>query len=112
MPPWNWAIEVRKTIKGHDRDYYVGILHEVREKTLTNFRQRDDAWLLAIDKAWPWGPSNDLCKWLHVCEHEAHHTGQVAPVKETPSRRKDRGRLNTVKVIFRALRPPACECRP
>ena len=68
----------RKTIKGHDRDYYVGILHEVREKTLSEFRKKDDAWLLAADKSWPWGPTNNLCKWFHVCEHEAHHTGQIA----------------------------------
>ncbi len=74
--------EGRKTIKGHDRDYYVGILHEVREKTLAEFRKRDDTWLLAVDKEFPWGPTNNLCKWFHVCEHEAHHTGQVALLKK------------------------------
>ena len=83
---WDAAMELgdrgRKTIKGHDRDYYVGILHEVREKTLAEFRKRDDAWLLAVDKAWPWGPTNNLCKWFHVCEHEAHHTGQVALLRK------------------------------
>jgi len=72
----------RKTIKGHDREYYVGILHQVREKTLAEFRKRDDAWLLAIDKDWFWGPANHLCKWFHVCEHEAHHTGQVALLRK------------------------------
>ena len=83
---WDAAMELgdrgRKTIKGHDRDYYVGVLHEVREKTLAEFRKRDDAWLLAVDKTWPWGPTNNLCKWFHVCEHEAHHTGQVALLRK------------------------------
>ena len=83
---WDAAMELgdagRKTIKGHDRDYYVGTLHEVREKTLAEFRKRDDAWLLAVDKTWPWGPTNNLCKWFHVCEHEAHHTGQVALLRK------------------------------
>ena len=83
---WDPAMDLgdagRKTIKGHDRDYYVGILHETREKTLAGFRKKDDAWLMAVDKDWPWGPTNNLCKWFHVCEHEAHHTGQIAMLRK------------------------------
>jgi hypothetical protein len=40
--------------------------------------REDDAWLVAVGKNWLWGPTNNLCKWFHVCEHEAHHTGQIA----------------------------------
>jgi uncharacterized damage-inducible protein DinB len=88
----NLGDEARKTIKGHDRDYYVNILHEVREKSLAEFRKRDDAWLMAVDKDWPWGPTNNLCKWFHVCEHEAHHTGQVAMLrKRLPGAKPDTG---------------------
>jgi hypothetical protein len=83
---WDAAMDLgdagRKTIKGHDREYYVNILHDVREKTLAEFRKRDDAWLLAVDKEWSWGPTNNLCKWFHVCEHEAHHTGQIAMLRK------------------------------
>ena len=83
---WDAAMDLgdagRKTIKGHERDYYVGILHEVREKSLAEFRKKDDAWLMAVDKDWPWGPTNNLCKWFHVCEHEAHHTGQIALLRK------------------------------
>ena len=83
---WDAAMNLgdagRNTIKGHDREYYVGILHEGREKTLTEFRKRDDTWLLAADKTWVWGPTNNLCKWFHVCEHEAHHTGQIAMLRK------------------------------
>jgi len=68
----------RKAIKGHDRDYYLKILEETRAKTLAEFKKRDDAWFLAADKDFPWGPTNNYCKWFHVCEHEAHHTGQIA----------------------------------
>ena len=68
----------RKTIKGHDLEYYLNTLHEIRAKTLAEFGKRDDAWFMAVDKDWPWGPTNNYCKWFHVCEHEAHHTGQIA----------------------------------
>ena len=91
-PAMNLGDAGRATIKGHDRDYYVNILHEVREKTLAEFRKKDDAWFLAADKTWPWGPTNNLCKWFHVCEHEAHHTGQIALLrKRLPSAKPDSG---------------------
>ena len=77
-PAMNLGDAGRKTIKGHDRDYYLNILQETRAKSLAEFRKRDDAWLLAVDKDWPWGPTNNYCKWFHVCEHEAHHVGQIA----------------------------------
>jgi uncharacterized damage-inducible protein DinB len=77
-PAMNLGDAGRKTIKSHDRQYYVDILHEIREKTLAEFKKRDDAWLLSVDKDWPWGPTNKFCMWFHVCEHEAHHTGQIA----------------------------------
>ena len=81
-PAMNLGDAGRATIKGHDRDYYVNILHEVREKTLAEFRKKDDAWFVAADKSWSWGPTNNFCKWFHVCEHEAHHTGQIALLRK------------------------------
>jgi uncharacterized damage-inducible protein DinB len=77
-PAMNLGDAGRKMIKGHDRDYYLNILQETRAKSLAEFRKRDDAWLLAVDKDWFWGPTNNYCKWFHVCEHEAHHVGQIA----------------------------------
>ncbi len=38
--------EGRKNIKDHDIAYYVNILTETREKTLTELRKRDDKWLM------------------------------------------------------------------
>ena len=82
-----WAVPMelgdpaRQAIKGHNLDYYLNLLHEIREKTLAEFRKRDDAWLMAVDKKWPWGPTDNLCKWFHVCEHESHHAGQISLLK-------------------------------
>jgi uncharacterized damage-inducible protein DinB len=83
---WGMPMELgepaRKGIKGHDLDYYLNILKETREETLAEFRKRDDDWLLAVDKTWPWGPTNNYCKWFHVCEHESNHNGQIKFLKK------------------------------
>src|SRR5882672_1427547 len=82
---WNVAMELgepaRKAIKGHDLDFYLNLLGETREQTLAEFRKRDDTWLLAVDKDWGWGPTNNYCKWFHVCEHESNHNGQIKFLK-------------------------------
>jgi len=82
----------RQTIKGHSLDFYLTLLQEGREKTLTEFRKRDDDWLMAVDKGWAWGPTNNLCKWFHVCEHESHHTGQISLLRSrAPGAKSDDG---------------------
>jgi uncharacterized damage-inducible protein DinB len=89
-PAMNLGDAGRKTIKGHNLDYYLKILQETRAKSLAEFRKRDDAWLMAVDKDWPWGPTNNYCKWFHVCEHESHHTGQIAFLrKRVPGAKPD-----------------------
>jgi hypothetical protein len=83
---WSAALslgdEGRKKIKGNDLDYYLNILKETREKTLTEFKKRDDKWLIKVD---PNGfgnqPTNNYCKWFHVCEHESNHNGQIKWIK-------------------------------
>ena len=67
----------RRTIRGHNLDYYLDRLREGREHTLAELRKRDDAWLMQIDQGWVWGPTNNYCKWFHVCEHESNHSGQI-----------------------------------
>jgi len=82
---WGVAMDLgepaRKSIKGNSLDYYLNLLEETREHTFAEFRKRDDAWLLAVDKEWPWGPTNTYCKWFHVCEHESNHNGQIKFLK-------------------------------
>ena len=67
----------RKEIKGHELDFYLEKLNSVREKTLDEFAKRDDDWLMEVDHDWAWGPTNNYCKWFHVCEHESNHNGQI-----------------------------------
>ena len=71
----------RKAIQGNNLDYYLGLLTETRESTLAEFRKRDDKWLMTVDDKWGWGPTNNYCKWFHVCEHEANHDGQIKLLK-------------------------------
>ena len=83
----NWSTasglgdEAREKIKGNDLEFYLQKLKEVREVTLKEFAKRDDEWLMSVDQDWPWGPTNNYCKWFHVCEHESNHNGQFKFIK-------------------------------
>ena len=74
--------EGRKQIKGHDLDYYLSIITEVREKTLKEFKNKDDKWFQEVDPEFFGGPTNNFCKWFHVCEHEANHRGQMTVIRK------------------------------
>ena len=84
---WGAAMELgdegRKQIKGHNLDYYVSALTEVRERTFKEFRKRDDKWFAEVDPHF-FGdlPTNNFCKWFHVCEHEANHRGQMTVIRK------------------------------
>ncbi len=74
--------EGRKQIKGNDLEHYLSILKETREKTLAEFKKRDDKWLMSVDpKFFANQPTNNYCKWFHVCEHESNHNGQIKWIK-------------------------------
>ncbi len=77
----NLGEDARKTIQGNNLDFYLSTLKEVRENTIKEFKNRDDKWLLTIDENWFWGPTNNYCKWFHVCEHESNHNGQIKYIK-------------------------------
>ena len=80
--PMNLGEPARKAIKGNTLDYYLNILHETRERSLAEFKKRDDSWLMSVDKEWFWGPTDNYCKWFHVCEHESNHNGQIKFLKK------------------------------
>lgn len=86
--------EGRKTIKGQDIKYYLDIITEIREKTLSEFRKKDDDWLLSVDPIWTKQANaqlNTYWKWFHVCEHESNHRGQIKWLKgRLPSAKPDR----------------------
>jgi uncharacterized damage-inducible protein DinB len=79
---WEAAMELgdqgRKEIRGNNLDYYLRILTDTRNITIKEFKKRDDKWLAKVD---PTGfqnmPTNNYCKWFHVCEHESNHNGQI-----------------------------------
>lgn len=77
----NLGDAARKTIKGNSLDFYLNTLSEVRDNTIKEFKRRDDKWLMTVDENWPWGPTNNYCKWFHVCEHESNHNGQIKWIK-------------------------------
>jgi hypothetical protein len=79
--PMGLGERARKTIKGHPLDFYLEKLQKVRDASLAELRKRDDKWLMAVDNQWPWGPTNNYCKWFHVVEHESNHNGQIKYIK-------------------------------
>ncbi|ANH79706.1 hypothetical protein A8C56_00800 [Niabella ginsenosidivorans] len=84
---WQAPLELgakgRAEIRGHDIQYYLDLITEVRNETLEAFKKKDDKWLLAVDRKWspPNQPLNTYWKWFHVCEHESNHRGQIAFLK-------------------------------
>lgn len=79
----NLGEEARKQIKGHDLDYYLSEIEEVRERTLTEFKKKDDKWFAEVTPVGFGGkPTNNFCKWFHVCEHEANHRGQITMIRK------------------------------
>jgi methyltransferase (TIGR00027 family) len=78
----------RVRYRGFDLPYYLSHLTDAREKTLSELSKRDDEWFMEVDTTWGWGPTNNFCKWFHVCEHESHHLGQIDLIlKQLPSRK-------------------------
>jgi len=91
---WGVAINLGQTArvryKGFDLSYYLSHLVDAREHTLSELGKRNDEWLMAIDTTWSWGPTNNLCKWFHICEHESHHLGQIDVIlKQLPGRQRN-----------------------
>lgn len=78
----NMGKEGRKSTNGKEVKYYLDRINEVRQKTLEEFKKRDDKWLLAIDPEWSKESAlNTYWKWFHVCEHESNHRGQITWLK-------------------------------
>lgn len=78
--PMNLGEPARKAIKGNSLDYYLDALQQARERSLAEFRKRDDKWLatVVIDGDFS---ANNYAKWFHVAEHESNHDGQIKFLK-------------------------------
>ena len=69
----------RRVVNGRELSFYLDALKEVRDPhacrtqragTMTGSWRVDEKLVFG-------GPTNNLCKWFHVCEHESHHLGQI-----------------------------------
>ena len=78
--------KARNLIKGYDADFYISKLNEVRAITESEFAKRDDNWIMKSEPFFDDQPTNNYCKWFHVCEHESNHRGQIKfIIKRIPS---------------------------
>lgn len=80
---WEAALELedkaKDEIKGKPLDYYLNVLSETREKTLSLLKSQKDNWLYEEQN---WGtPINNYWMWFHVMEDEISHRGQVRTIK-------------------------------
>lgn len=80
--PMGLGKEGRDQIKGHDISYYMSKLEEVRAITIEEFAKRDDEWIMKSVSFFENKPTNNYCKWFHVCEHESNHNGQMKFIKK------------------------------
>lgn len=80
---WNAALNLdqggRDEFKGHDVQYYLDIYNEVRAKTISELKKRDDAWFAEVQQRYDW--TNQYC-WFHVMEHQSSHLGQILFLKK------------------------------
>ena len=76
---WSAALKLgdrgRRTIRGHELQFYVDELRRTREATLAQLAARDDAWVEAPLQIAP--NLNAHWAWFHVAEEEINHRGQI-----------------------------------
>ncbi len=80
--PMNLGSRAREVIKGHEIGFYLEKLEGVRTITEREFAKRDDNWLMESEPFFGNEPTNNHCKWFHVCEHESNHNGQIKFIKK------------------------------
>lgn len=88
---WGAAVELgeraRREIRGHDLDYYVSRLEQVRAKTLAELGRRNDQWLEERTSSSSGLEVNNYFKWFHVFGHEINHRGQICWLRARATRR-------------------------
>jgi len=83
---WGAALDLgddgRKKIRGHDLDYYLDKLNEVRYRTYELFKTVDDSWLYQEEQFWYNKQANHYFMWFHVFEDEINHRGQIRMIRK------------------------------
>lgn len=73
--------KARDEIQNQSLGYYLGVLFETREKTLSLLSFKYEQWLFEENK-WDNGVShNNFWLWYHVMEDEINHRGQIRLIK-------------------------------
>lgn len=75
----------RAMFKGKSASFYLDTFEEVREYSLNELKNRNDAWLYESTRFFGNQPTNNYCKWFHVVEHESNHNGQIRMIKKRAS---------------------------
>jgi len=91
-PARNLSDPSSKTIKGNEIEYYLKIMDEVRKDSLAGLKEKDDTWLLSLDRviSTSEAPINKFWRWFHACEHMSNHNGQIKFLKSRlPLNKKD-----------------------
>ena len=75
--PMNLGEPARKAIKGNGLDYYLDALYQAREKSLAEFRKRDDKWLATLVTEEDFSANIVLRqRWTELLGHLLHRTGE------------------------------------
>jgi len=88
---WGAAVELgekaRNEIRGHELNYYLGRLEQVRARTLAELGRRDDRWLEVGTTMSSGQRVNNYFKWFHVFSHEVNHRGQIRWLRTRATKR-------------------------
>jgi len=88
---WGAALDLgesaRREIRGHELDYYLSRLQQVRAKTLDELGRREDQWLEEQTSFGNGQNVNNYFKWFHVFGHEINHRGQIRWLRTRAPRR-------------------------
>jgi uncharacterized damage-inducible protein DinB len=77
----------RDEIRGNELDHYLGIMEQVRAKTLAELARRDDQWLEEQTSFGDGQRVNNYFKWFHVMGHEINHRGQIRWLRSRATRK-------------------------
>ena len=88
---WDAALDLGQTgtreIRGHQLEYYLSRLEQVRVKTLAELGRRQDQWLEEHTSFGSGQRVNNYFKWFHVFGHELNHRGQIRWLRRQATKR-------------------------
>ncbi|AXT58007.1 DUF664 domain-containing protein [Aquimarina sp. AD1] len=71
--------KAQETFVNFNIEYYISYFHEIRSRTLENFKKKSNGWLKNRPSI---SDKNNHYHWLHVLEHQSYHIGQIELLKK------------------------------